>query len=73
MKFFDWFPEIKKSNTQIKSLVESILNNNCCFKRVINFTKLTGYENRPIILGKRQYVWSIDQNYLKPFIKYYYK
>ena len=44
-----------------------------CFKRLVNFTKSANQDKKPVILGKRQYVWSINQNFLKPFVRYFYK
>jgi hypothetical protein len=70
MKIIYWFPEMRKATFKIKSLIESILNSTPCFKRLMNQTK--NYQKKPIILGKRQYIWSVDQKYLKPFIRYFY-
>lgn len=71
-KTIEWFPQMLATTCQIKSLIENILNTTACFKRLMNFTKST-QQNRPIILGKRQYIWSINQEFIKPFVRYFSK
>lgn len=75
-KLVQWFAELRSmQRTSLNKIVETILKTTPCFKRLMTTMSENGCRTsrRPIILGKRQYLWSINLNYLKFFVKYFFK
>lgn len=76
-KLLQWFSEFKwLPRPNLNSIIETILKTTPCFRRLLTSLAENGSRTsrrRPIILGKRQYIWSINLNYLNFFVKYFFK
>lgn len=75
-KLLQWFAELRSiPRTSLNNIVENVLKTTPCFKRLVTTMTENGCRasRRPIILGKRQYLWSINLNYLKFFVKFFFK
>jgi len=70
-KLNDWFPQMKLSSVLQKSSVEKLLKQSPLFKRLMNLNKM--HVTKPIILGKRPTMWSINDHHLKIFFKCFQK
>ena len=72
----NWFPELLPNQVRVHSTINSILNSTPFFRKLLannrNNSKINaGQSRRPLILGKRQHIWSVNQLYLRPFLKHF--